>query len=38
MTLWCPSGTKIRTLERFGLQKVNATEDEMECPQTIDNS
>ena len=38
MTLWCPSGTKIRTLERFGLQKDNATEDEMECPQTIDNS
>jgi hypothetical protein len=34
--LWCPSGTKISELQQFGLQKVDAEEDDNQCPQVVD--
>jgi hypothetical protein len=32
MTLWCPSGTKIKKLKKFGLQKVDALPEDNICP------
>lgn len=36
MTLWCPSGTTIQTLEEFGLQKKDAEKDDNTCPQIVE--
>ena len=37
LTLWCPSGTKIQSLEMFGLQKEKAEAGDNTCPQTVDD-
>lgn len=34
--IWCPAGTKIKTLEEFGLQKVDAKNEDNQCPQLVD--
>ena len=36
--MWCPSGSTIHKLERFGLQRVDAKEEDNKCPQTNDKA
>lgn len=38
LTLWCPAGTNIRRLEKFGLQKEDAKPGDNVCPQTIEDA
>lgn len=37
ITLWCPAGTNIRKLEKFGLQKKDADPGDNVCPQTVED-
>ena len=34
--LWCPAGTKIQSIQKFGLQKRFAKEGDNVCQQTVD--
>ena len=35
--LWCPSGSKITAVEKFGLQNVGAKAEDNMCPSDINN-
>ena len=36
ISLWCPAGTKIQSIQTFGLQKTDAKEGDNVCQQTVD--
>ena len=36
IALWCPAGTKIQSIQRFGLQKAGAVATDNVCPQSVD--
>ena len=32
MNLWCPDGSRLKTIKKFGLQKVGAAKEDNKCP------